>query len=258
MAKNFLFKLVFFFICLFPNVSAVLQLSDMFNFEIKEYIPYIVVTVFLLILIISLHKYDIRWLNEVILYILLIFLSLIFPPIFFYTTEGFSKTTIALISVCIVGIILLIVGSILLAVGTSESLSNFSIIIICMGSMTILGVFVYLIVIFFMFGFDVKIHVSFIVIILLLISLIALTIYYRSNLMKKKTFLILVTILGGLGYYTLFYGILKEVNTISLLLFWSDLWLILLSIYTIIVIINDSIIPKPYEHKHCCMIDLDV
>ncbi|CAG8783897.1 23696_t:CDS:1, partial [Racocetra persica] len=36
---------------------------------------------------------------------------------------------------------------------------------------------------------------------------------------------------AGLDYYMLFYGLQDKINSVSLLLFWSDLWVILVSIY---------------------------
>ncbi|CAG8818272.1 20157_t:CDS:1, partial [Gigaspora rosea] len=83
--------------------SARLQLSDLFNFEAKEHVPYVVITVILLVLIILDVILDIwcgiYWLHVVIFIASIIFQLFIFPPIFFYAIEGFSKTTIALISV---------------------------------------------------------------------------------------------------------------------------------------------------------------
>ncbi|CAI2179021.1 11707_t:CDS:1 [Funneliformis geosporum] len=38
-------------------------------------------------------------------------------------------------------------------------------------------------------------------------------------------------ILSGIDYYVGFYAILSEVNKVSLLLFWSDLWFVLFIIY---------------------------
>ncbi|CAG8443456.1 11292_t:CDS:1 [Dentiscutata erythropus] len=267
------FLSLFFLIYFISAVSARLQISDMSFFEIREYIPYIVVTIILLILIILTHKCDAYWLNKVIFYILLIFLCLIFPPIFFYATEGFSKATIALISVSSAGIVSLIIGLFIRQISHPElirhktwfdtpplnsplhsgqllSLQTIDSIFVGVGSMIIFGIFAYLIVIFFMSGFDIKIYVPFIVILLLFLLLICLVICYQFNeAVYYRIVIVLATILGGIGYYILFYSILKEVNRISLLLFWADLWLILLSTYTIVLIKSGSVIPSIFEIK---------
>ncbi|RHZ72502.1 hypothetical protein Glove_242g68 [Diversispora epigaea] len=39
-------------------------------------------------------------------------------------------------------------------------------------------------------------------------------------------------ILGGIDFYIIFYALQNQVNPISLLLFWADLWTILFNIYT--------------------------
>src|SRR6266540_3991495 len=77
-------------------VSERLPLSDMFNFEIKKYIPYIVVTAILLIALISIRQ--LKKLREKILLTLEIFTLWIFPPIFFYVIQGLTKFTIILIA----------------------------------------------------------------------------------------------------------------------------------------------------------------
>jgi hypothetical protein len=39
-------------------------------------------------------------------------------------------------------------------------------------------------------------------------------------------------ILGGIDFYMIFYSLINEVNSISLLLFWTDLWTALFGTYT--------------------------
>ncbi|CAG8713713.1 4873_t:CDS:1, partial [Acaulospora morrowiae] len=41
-------------------------------------------------------------------------------------------------------------------------------------------------------------------------------------------------ILGGIDFYVFFYELQNDVNPISLLLFWTDLWTILFAVYTTI------------------------
>src|SRR5688572_11073895 len=89
-------KLLFFLACLFPAVSARLPLSDMFHFEIREYIPYIIVTSILLIAFIPIRQ--LKKLRGIIGTILGIFITLIFPPIYFYMIQGLSKLTIVVIA----------------------------------------------------------------------------------------------------------------------------------------------------------------
>ncbi|CAJ0763095.1 23281_t:CDS:1, partial [Entrophospora sp. SA101] len=69
-----------------------LPLSDMFNFEINKYIPYVVVTVILLIALIPINQF--KNLRMIIATILGIFTIFIFPPLFLYMTQGFTKLTI--------------------------------------------------------------------------------------------------------------------------------------------------------------------
>src|SRR6185312_10915349 len=91
----------FFFIfltCLLPNLSARLPLSDMFNFEAKEYIPYIVASAILSTAFVPIPQF--RRLRQGICITLEIFASLIFPPLFFYATQGFTKLTIVTIAFC--------------------------------------------------------------------------------------------------------------------------------------------------------------
>src|SRR3954453_16349262 len=89
-------KLFFFLACLFPAVSAKLPLSDMFHFGIREYIPYIFVTSILLITFIPIRQ--LKKPRIIIFRILTAFLILIFPPIFFYMIQGFSKLTIVVMA----------------------------------------------------------------------------------------------------------------------------------------------------------------
>src|SRR6266542_1013190 len=107
MLEKIFLKFLFFLTCLLPAVTARLPLSDMFNFGIKEYIPYIVVATFFLFTMIPHEKFT--NFRKIIFKTLEIFVEFIFPPVFFYMTEGFSNKTITLISFscAIIGLMLL-------------------------------------------------------------------------------------------------------------------------------------------------------
>src|SRR5438128_1221453 len=108
MSGKYCFKFLFYQCCLFPGESGKLSLSDMFNFEAKRYIPYIVVTIILLLTMIRYEK--LRKLRKMIFIALSGFLVLIFPDVFFCVTEGFSMTTIFLITIsCVVIVIMIII-----------------------------------------------------------------------------------------------------------------------------------------------------
>ncbi|CAG8439939.1 6863_t:CDS:1 [Diversispora eburnea] len=102
-------KFLFFLTYLFPIVSARLPISDMFNYEKKKYIPYIIVSVILLIAFTPISQ--LRKVRAIIALALNIFTLIIFPPLFFYTTQGFSKLTIVVLA-----LILAITASILISI----------------------------------------------------------------------------------------------------------------------------------------------
>ncbi|RIB04819.1 hypothetical protein C2G38_2119806 [Gigaspora rosea] len=84
-------------------------LEEMFNFEVWEYIPYIVIFIILMILIILEitsevnHKIYLRSFVTLTIFQFLIFLSL---PILNCINSGFRKEIVALISICCVGIVI--------------------------------------------------------------------------------------------------------------------------------------------------------
>lgn len=90
---------------IFPIKSERLRLFDMFNFEMKEYIPYIVITIILLIAMIPIKKF--RGFRKIIFNSLILFNILIFPCMFFHAMEGFSGTTIAFIILSCLAIVIL-------------------------------------------------------------------------------------------------------------------------------------------------------
>lgn len=91
-------KFLFFSTYFFPTALARIPISDMFNFETKEYVPYIIVTLILLITLIPKQKLLLKFIRSMISLILIFFLALIFPLLFCYKTQGFSKFMIVLIA----------------------------------------------------------------------------------------------------------------------------------------------------------------
>jgi len=89
-----------------------------------------------------------------------------------------------------------------------------------------LGILVYILEIFFT-HFEVQIHVPFLVVDFVL----SLCLYFIGNKIINN---MIYCIVGGINFYIIFYVILNEVNTVSLLFFWSDLWFILLGVYVAI------------------------
>jgi hypothetical protein len=127
-----------FCILLLPGTSERLRLSDMFNFEMKKYIPYIAVTMILLITMIPIKK--LRDLRKLIFIALMVFNLIIFPCIFFYMMEGLSVITIILIVVNCLTIIILV---------TSLIYKKALIFILAVISLGLIGIFVFIIVLLF-------------------------------------------------------------------------------------------------------------
>ncbi|CAB4445564.1 unnamed protein product [Rhizophagus irregularis] len=90
---------------IFPIKSERIRLFDMFNFELKKYIPYIVITIILITAMIPIKKF--RDFRKIIFKSLILFNMLVFPCMFFYAMEGLSGTTITfIISSCLTTVIL--------------------------------------------------------------------------------------------------------------------------------------------------------
>ncbi|RHZ81665.1 hypothetical protein Glove_117g488 [Diversispora epigaea] len=150
---------------------------------------------------------------------LIILILIIFPPLFLYATESFNLVTI----------IFLILFVILILTFTFSVLTGFLLpehVIIFLSCITVC----------ILVGFHIVIHgaitVAHFSVIVLVINLVArcCLVYLKGTIAT----IIVSDILGGINYYIIFYALQSQVNPISLLLFWADLWTVLFSIYTVI------------------------
>ncbi|RHZ72493.1 hypothetical protein Glove_242g67 [Diversispora epigaea] len=324
-------KFLFFLTCLFPIVSARLPLSDMFNFEIKKYIPYIIVSTILLIAFMPIPQ--LKKVRIIISLTLNIFTLLIFPPLFFYTTQGFTKFTIVFIalngsiiaSIIITWLIYLctkdvsittivtwilavllslifpplfsyaiddlskltivvsafdwaiiatiiitwlisrdgsrkMVASIIfttlftlifiifppLFLYATESFNNVTIIFLILFEFFIFTILltafsnlIWCIIIPFLVGFSIAIYAIVVgigteVCFSVTIIVINLVLGFCLSCLQRTIIgsIIISYILGGIDFFIIFYALQNQVNPISLLLFWADLWTILFDIYT--------------------------
>ncbi|CAG8455534.1 842_t:CDS:2 [Dentiscutata erythropus] len=211
MGKPFL-KLLFFITCLIPTISARLTLPQMFNFELNEYIPYMIVTAILVIFIIPIREF--RIIRGIIFGALSAFLVIIFPTIFFYMTEGFSKKTIVFMIFTIVESIGIIFVGLIYLVSFKNCCRREN-------NWENIGAI-------FKTGFDIRIHAPYIVSGVII-----------GGCVKCSQGRIISIVLVGIDHYITFYFTLDEVNRVSLLLFWLDLWFILFGIYTMIEIFDN-------------------
>jgi len=90
--------------------------------------------------------------------------------------------------------------------------------------LSLFGAIIYMVVTCFKTSFNVKIHIPVLIANLVIGCCLS---YCKGTIVGTIMFFIL----SGIDHYIIFYSLLKEVNKISLLLFWTDLWYILFGIY---------------------------
>ncbi|KAF0342419.1 hypothetical protein F8M41_016145 [Gigaspora margarita] len=252
MMKSF-FKKFIFLTCLLPVVSARLYLSEMFNFELKEYIPYIIVSTIILIAMFPTRRFT--KFRSLIWVALGAFAWLIFPPLFFYVHQGLSITTIIMLtfnSIMVLYEIIHVIISLIIMVKEPKKNIETSLLYLSFWPIILMDTFknnriLKIIATTFMVLF----------IISFLGSMITVWVNFLDSDYDHKAFTIFLVInfiigccmncclipvvssivyyiISEINHYYIFYTLSNEVNKISLLLFWTDLWSLLSSIYLII------------------------
>jgi len=153
----------------------------------------------------------------------------IFPPLFFFATDGFNEISISH---------LIFIEAINLASALAFAcFPNSSYIFCCILTILILLIFAsYISGLVFSIKSLIKYGIHFHFSILAIVIAIAIDVVVGILFCIQGTVVgkILGCILSGFGFYFVFYNLQAQINPISLLLFWADLWTILSVIYAII------------------------
>jgi hypothetical protein len=142
----------------------------------------------------------------------------IFPPLFLYATESFNGVTIPF----------LVLHYLIIIAIPLCFIENNVLRIICaiIMSLSIFGIIIYALVL--LIKSAIKSANFFFLIALAVNSVVGCCLGCLQNTIVGA---ITGCILCGIDYYVLFYAFLTEVNKVSLLLFWADLWAVLFAIY---------------------------
>jgi len=154
---------------------------------------------------------------------------LIFPPLFLYATESFTRVAISFLILFEVFIFTFAMAILFFPVYPPVGACC-----IVMSVLLVLSIAIYSLVIAIKSLIDTDIHIIIVVVIT------NLAVGFCSGCISCIPTVgaiftqIFGIILGGIDYYVFFYMLQNQVNPVSLLLFWTDLWFVLMSIYSVI------------------------
>ncbi|RIB10626.1 hypothetical protein C2G38_172453 [Gigaspora rosea] len=250
---NKILTTIFILVIIITEVTAGPTASELFNFGIIEYVAYIIITILLIITVIAFHYSKCEVVINIFGIIFFMYFTTVFPYLFFYLKEGHTLRTIILLSFMCLVLLLTCLSVVIVCFVCDEKEKMAYITIAVIAGLIILayligtelGLLINTVTSIKDYGlkspFQITIDIAFfvlngvLIIVCIIIICISLCGKNENNLFRIfcgiSLVIILVIFYILVEHFFFFYTFLDQVSSASLLLFWTDMWVLLCSIY---------------------------